>query len=46
MIHLACYCGAQLIYLGEESDNLAQSDIIAKTTSEVESRPEVWLRQV
>ena len=30
MIHLSCYCGAQLFYLGEESDNLAVENIIAK----------------
>jgi hypothetical protein len=30
MIHLDCYCGAQLFYLGEKPENLAQSDVIAK----------------
>jgi hypothetical protein len=30
MIHLSCYCGAHLFYLGEEPDNLAQNDVIAK----------------
>ncbi|UCG24055.1 MAG: hypothetical protein JSW55_18300 [Chloroflexota bacterium] len=30
MIHLACYCGAQLIYLGEEPENLAETDVLAK----------------
>ena len=30
MIHLACYCGAQLIYLGEKPEHLAKSDVITK----------------
>jgi len=28
MIHLACYCGAELFYLGEQPDNLSQREII------------------
>lgn len=28
MIHLSCYCGAQLFYLGERPDNLANHQII------------------
>lgn len=29
MIHLACYCGAELFYLGRKPKNLTHSDIIA-----------------
>ncbi len=28
MIHLACYCGAELFYLGETPDNLTNHQII------------------
>ena len=30
MIHLSCYCGAQLFYLGDEPDDLAKEDVITK----------------